>query len=124
MKSGMVKLCQYVILRVSGCQVCDYIPTQKRHRLDSRQTMQTILIDCEQTSKGYKVMNLKTSEISIKHVIYFEELKKIDKRGTMLDNADGKDQYNTSVIDINVPVCSKSESEVWTLMEYRMQAVL
>ena len=54
-------------------------------------------------------MNLKTGEISIKHLICFYELKKIDKR-TILVYADEKDQYNTSLIDINALICSKSES--------------
>ena len=81
-----------------------YMPKEKRHKLDSR-TEQTILIGYASSVKGYRVMNLRTGEVSARHVVQ----RKADKRGTVLDSSNEQDQCNQPLLDILMPVSSQTK---------------
>ena len=61
-------------------------------------------------SKGYKVMNLKIGKVSVRYVVHFDEPKRADKRGTMLDTSEVQDYYVGLLLGITVSMPSQHES--------------
>ena len=55
-------------------------------------------------------MNLKTDNVSVRHVVHFDEQKKADNRRTVLDSSNEQDQYNQPLLDRTVLVPSRPES--------------
>ncbi|KAJ7308421.1 hypothetical protein JRQ81_008967 [Phrynocephalus forsythii] len=77
-------------LRVFGSLAYAYIPKTERHPLDPKRE-ETVFLGYAARFKCYKVMNLATGEFCTRTVDYFDEERKAEKSGTVLETSEEED---------------------------------
>uniref|UniRef100_A0A6J0SSI8 Integrase catalytic domain-containing protein n=1 Tax=Pogona vitticeps TaxID=103695 RepID=A0A6J0SSI8_9SAUR len=90
-------------IRVFGSLAHAYVPLLERSHLDPKRE-ETILLGFTSRLNCYKVMNLRTGEVSTRTVDFIDEEKKVDKKGTVLE-ASGEEEHD---IDCLFPPADKA----------------